>query len=397
MDFYVHIFVKETTVSAKKGELKMYNILTLNKISKVGLSKLTADYNVADECANPDGILLRSFKMHDMELPESLKAVARCGAGVNNIPLDKCAEKGIVVFNTPGANANAVKELVVTAMLISGRNITAAYNWAQSLAGTEGVAAAVEKGKSQFVGPEITGKTLGVIGLGAIGVLAANAAVALGMNVVGFDAFLSTNNALKLDPSVKVASSADEVYAVSDYLTIHVPYMESTKYMINADVLSKCKDGVRIINLARGELVNNDHIKAAIESGKVSYYVCDFPNEDVVGVDRIITLPHLGASTPEAEDNCAAMAAVEMMDYLENGNITNSVNYPAVKAARIDGKKRICVLSKNEEGIADKLAAAAKGIAQIKSGARGGYAYTIIDADSADVNAIDGVIKVIEL
>jgi D-3-phosphoglycerate dehydrogenase len=375
----------------------MYNILTLNKISKVGLATLTDNYTVADECANPDGILLRSYKMHDMELPQSLKAVARCGAGVNNIPLDKCADAGVVVFNTPGANANAVKELVLTALLISSRNIVGAYNWAQSLNGTEGVAAAVEKGKSQFVGPEITGKTLAIIGLGAIGVLAANAAVALGMNVVGYDAFLSTRNALKLDPAVKVVDTPDEAYAVADYITIHVPYMPATDGMINADVLAKCKDGVRVINLARGELVKADDIKAALESGKVSYYVCDFPNDNNVGVKNIITLPHIGASTPEAEDNCASMAAVEMMDYLENGNITNSVNYPAVKANRVAGKNRICVLSKNVEGIADRLAAGAKGIAQINSNARGNYAYTIIDADSVDVNGVDGVIRVIEL
>ncbi len=383
----------------------MYKVLTLNKISKVGLAELPTDlYSVADEEKNPDAILLRSFKMHDMELPQSLLAVARCGAGVNNIPLDKCAEKGIVVFNTPGANANAVKELVLTALLISSRKIVDSYNWAQSLKGTEGIAAAVEKGKSQFAGPEITGKTLGIVGLGAIGVLVANAVTALGMKVIGYDPFLSVNGALRLDSSVKVTSNLDDIYANSDYITVHVPLTPDTKEMFCNESFAKMKDGVRIINLARGELVNIDDMKAALASGKVAKFVTDFPNENTVGVEGIITLPHLGASTPEAEDNCASMAANEMREYLENGNIINSVNYPSCSMAK-NAKTRVCVLYKNSaEAVAQITKVFAdKNIptADIVSKSRGDFAYSIIDTDS-DVDAavsdailaVSGVIKV---
>lgn len=373
----------------------MYNVLTLNKISKVGLSKLTDNYNVADEMANPDAILLRSFKMHDMELPESLKAVARCGAGVNNIPLDKCADKGIVVFNTPGANANAVKELVLTGLLLTSRNIVGAYKWAQSLKGEEGIAAKVEKGKSNFAGPEIMGKTLGVVGLGAIGVLVANAAVALGMKVIGYDPYFSLKNALALDSSVKFTQNIDDIYAVSDYITVHVPATNETTNMINNDSLAKCKDGVRILNFARNELVDAEAIKAGLESGKVSYYATDFPNENTVGVEGIITLPHLGASTPEAEDNCAAMAAEEMMEYLEKGNIVNSVNYPCVSAPQVAGCERVCVLSKAEA--MDAVKNAIKGAEQLTAKTRGNYGYTIADvksADTAEVEAVEGVLGV---
>ncbi|MBO5561818.1 MAG: 3-phosphoglycerate dehydrogenase [Firmicutes bacterium] len=382
----------------------MYNILTLNKISNVGLNELTADYKVSDDCKDPDGILLRSFKMHDMELPDSLKAVARCGAGVNNIPLDKCAEKGVVVFNTPGANANAVKELVLTGLLISSRKIIDGYNWSQTLKGTEGVAAAVEKGKAQFVGPEIYGKTLGIIGLGALGVLVANAAVALGMKVYGYDPYLSVNAAWNLNRHVVKAANMDEIFAVSDYITVHVPLTPDTKETFNAENLAKCKDGVRILNFSRGELANNKDMIAALESGKVSRYVVDFPCEETVGVDGIITLPHLGASTPEAEDNCAAMAARELMDYLENGNITNSVNYPNCSAPRIAGHDRICILHKNVPAILSGATSlfSSKGlnINNMTNNAKGQYAYTIMDAEAGAENitdaikAIDGVIAV---
>lgn len=378
-----------------KGDLKMYNVLTLNKISKVGLSRLTDNYNVADEVANPDAILLRSFKMHDMELPASLKAVARCGAGVNNIPLDKCADKGVVVFNTPGANANAVKELVLTGLLLTSRNIVGAYKWAQGLLGEEGIAAKVEKGKSNFAGPEIKGKTLGVVGLGAIGVLVANAAVALGMNVIGYDPYFSVKNALALDSSVKFTPNLDDIYAVSDYITVHVPATPETTNMINNESLAKCKDGVRILNFARNELVDVDAVKAGLESGKVSYYATDFPNENTVGVEGIITLPHLGASTPEAEDNCAAMAADEMMEYLEKGNIVNSVNYPAVSAPMVAGCERICVLSKADA--MDAVKNVISGAEQFNAKTRGNYGYTIADVKSADadkVQAIEGVLGV---
>lgn len=382
----------------------MFKILTLNKISKVGLGQLSDNYTVSDNEANPDGILLRSFKMHDMELPESLKAVARCGAGVNNIPLDKCAEKGIVVFNTPGANANAVKELVLTGLLLSSRKIMASYAWAQSLQGTEYIAKQVEKGKSNFAGPEIKGKTLGIVGLGAIGVLVANAAVALGMNVIGYDPYFSIKNALALDNAVKFTSNLDDIYAVADYITVHVPATPETKNMINAESLAKCKDGVRLLNFARNELVNVADVKTALESGKVSCYICDFPNEETVGVDGIITLPHLGASTPEAEDNCATMAAKEIMAYLEDGNIVNSVNYPNCSAPRIAGKARVCVLHKNTPNMLAQITAffGEKGIniEHMTNNAKGDYAYTILDVDNADdsvvtsAKAVEGIIAV---
>ena len=382
----------------------MFKILTLNKISKVGLGQLSDNYTVSDNEANPDGILLRSFKMHDMELPESLKAVARAGAGVNNIPLDKCAEKGIVVFITPGANANAVKELVLTGLLLSSRKIMASYAWAQSLQGTEDIAKQVEKGKSNFAGPEIKGKTLGIVGLGAIGVLVANAAVALGMNVIGYDPYFSIKNALALDNAVKFTSNLDDIYAVADYITVHVPATPETKNMINAESLAKCKDGVRLLNFARNELVNVADVKTALESGKVSCYICDFPNEETVGVDGIITLPHLGASTPEAEDNCATMAANEIMAYLEDGNIVNSVNYPNCSAPRIAGKARVCVLHKNTPNILAQITAffGEKGIniEHMTNNAKGDYAYTILDVDNADdsvvtsAKAVEGIIAV---
>lgn len=382
----------------------MFKILTLNKISKVGLGQLSDNYTVSDNEANPDGILLRSFKMHDMELPESLKAVARCGAGVNNIPLDKCAEKGIVVFNTPGANANAVKELVLTGLLLSSRKIMASYAWAQSLQGTEDIAKQVEKGKSNFAGPEIKGKTLGIVGLGAIGVLVANAAVALGMNVIGYDPYFSIKNALALDNAVKFTSNLDDIYAVADYITVHVPATPETKNMINAESLAKCKDGVRLLNFARNELVNVADVKTALESGKVSCYICDFPNEETVGVDGIITLPHLGASTPEAEDNCATMAAKEIMAYLEDGNIVNSVNYPNCSAPRIAGKARVCVLHKNTPNMLAQITAffGEKGIniEHMANNAKGDYAYTILDVDNADdsvvtsAKAVEGIVAV---
>ena len=382
----------------------MFKILTLNKISKVGLGQLSDNYTVSDNEANPDGILLRSFKMHDMELPESLKAVARCGAGVNNIPLDKCAEKGIVVFNTPGANANAVKELVLTGLLLSSRKIMASYAWAQSLQGTEDIAKQVEKGKSNFAGPEIKGKTLGIVGLGAIGVLVANAAVALGMNVIGYDPYFSIKNALALDNAVKFTSNLDDIYAVADYITVHVPATPETKNMINAESLAKCKDGVRLLNFARNELVNVADVKTALESGKVSCYICDFPNEETVGVDGIITLPHLGASTPEAEDNCATMAAKEIMAYLEDGNIVNSVNYPNCSAPRIAGKARVCVLHKNTPNMLAQITAffGEKGIniEHMTNNAKGDYAYTSLDVDNADdsvvtsAKGVEGIIAV---
>ncbi len=376
----------------------MYKILTLNKISEKGLNTLTENYTHSDSEKNPDGILLRSFKMHDMELPESLLAVARCGAGVNNIPLDRCTENGVVVFNTPGANANAVKELVLTALLISSRKVIDGYNWAQTLDGD--VASKVEKGKARFGGPELYGKKIGVIGLGAIGVLVANAAEALGMEVMGYDPYLSVKSAWLVDKDVKRAT-LDELIRTSDYITIHVPYLPSTKGMLGEEEFAKVKEGVRIINLARGELVDNKAVKAALADGRVGCYVTDFPNEEVVGVENVITLPHLGASTPEAEDNCAVMAAEEMMNYLENGNIVNSVNYPRVKIDPTDDKlPRVCVFTNKAkiEAITTAVGEAAH-IISSKYKTRGdfGYALFVVDGDAEraaeNTRKVAGVIK----
>ena len=299
----------------------MKNILLLNKISKIGLNVLDPDtYACSDSVANPDAIMVRSAAMHDMDIPQSVIAIARAGAGVNNIPIEKCTEAGIAVFNTPGANANAVKELVIAGLLLSSRKIAQGIDWAKTLAGKDDAAKLVEKGKSQFVGPEIEGKTLGIIGLGAIGILVANAAVGLGMNVVGFDPYISVDGAWGLSRAVKHAKTIDEIFAVSDYITIHVPLNDSTKNTICAESIAKMKDGVRILNFARGGLVKDDDIKAALEGGRVSCYVTDFPDASVIGVENVIAIPHLGASTPESEDNCAVMAAKEIKAYIAQKN-----------------------------------------------------------------------------
>ena len=343
--------------------------------------------------------------MHDMEMPESLLAIARAGAGVNNIPLDKCTEQGIVVFNTPGANANAVKELVITALLISSRKIVDGIEWAKTLKGNgDAVGKLVEKGKSQFVGPEIKGKTLGVIGLGAIGILVANAAVALGMDVIGYDPFLSVDNALRLSHKVKHVVTLDEVFAASDYITVHVPLTPETKGVVNAENIAKMKDGVRIINYSRADLVVSADVVAAIESGKVAAYTTDFATDDILGVNGVIVTPHLGASTPESEDNCAQMAADEIKDYLENGNIKNSVTLPAVSAPRT-GAARVTVIHKNIPNIITTVTAAlsetGNNIESMDSKSRKDFAYTILDtANDVDaaavdkISAIDGVIRV---
>mgnify|MGYP001118137763 CR=1 FL=1 len=383
----------------------MFKILTLNKISKVGLGQLSDNYTVSDNEANPDGILLRSFKMHDMELPESLKAVARCGAGVNNIPLDKCAEKGIVVFNTPGANANAVKELVLTGLLLSSRKIMASYAWAQSLQGTEDIAKQVEKGKSNFAGPEIKGKTLGIVGLGAIGVLVANAAVALGMNVIGYDPYFSIKNALALDNAVKFTSNLDDIYAVADYITVHVPALDSTKGMINKEAFDLMQDGTVIINCARDVLVDEAAICEALKSGRVKTYVSDFPNPTTAKMEGAIVLPHLGASTAEAEDNCAIMAVNELRNFIENGNIVNSVNYPNCDCGVCATEGRITVCHKNVPAVISKittvLGAAGINISSMANQSRGDYAYSLLDIEASapeavveELSAIEGVIKV---
>lgn len=377
----------------------MYNILTLNKISKAGLERLDDNYNVADSVENPDAILVRSAAMHDMELPASLLAIARAGAGVNNIPLDKCTEQGIVVFNTPGANANAVKELVIAAMLLSSRKIVEGIEWAKTLKDSPDAAKLVEKGKSQFVGPEIKGKTLGIVGLGAIGILVANAAVALGMNVLGYDPYISVDGAWGLSPEVKHVVSLDDIFENSDYITLHVPLTPDTKGVIGKENIAKMKDRVRILNFARGDLADNEAVLAAVAEGKIAKYVTDFAAPELLGVDGVIVTPHLGASTPESEDNCAKMAADEIKDYLENGNIKNSVTLPAVSMPRGAGS-RICVIHKNVPNMINSVTSALAGanIENMQSKSRKDYAYTILDVtgdfDDAAVEAIDGVIKV---
>ena len=374
----------------------MYNVLTLNKISPKGTSRLGDNYKVSDNEANPNAILVRSASMHDMEMPESLLAIARCGAGTNNIPKDVCADKGIVVFNTPGANANAVKELVLAGLLLSSRKVVEGIEWAKTLKGNgDQVGKMAEKGKSQFVGPEILGKTLGVVGLGAIGLLVANSAAALGMKVIGYDPFLSVNNALKLDPSIEVYPTVDDVITKSDYVTIHVPLLPDTKGMIDAEAIAKMKDGVRILNFSRDGLVNSADVLAAIKSGKVSKYVTDFATDDVLAEDGVICLPHLGASTPESEENCAVMGADQIMEYLERGNIVNSVNYPNVTMAK-SGAVRYCVLFKGD--IVKDITAAVSSLKAVEAKTRGDYGYAIVDADDdasvSALEAIDGVIKV---
>ena len=376
----------------------MYNVLTLNKIAAVGTSRLGEGYSYGDDVQNPDAILVRSAAMHDMEFGDNLLAIARAGAGTNNIPKDRCTEQGIVVFNTPGANANAVKELVLTGLLLSSRKVVEGIEWAKTLKGNgDAVGKMVEKGKSQFVGPEITGKTLGVIGLGAIGILVANAAVALGMKVVGFDPFMSVPNALKLNPHVKLLKSNEEVMTSCDYLTIHVPLTPDTKDLVDADMIAKMKDGVRILNYSRDGLVNTDAVLEALKSGKVAKYVTDFGNDKVLCEENVIVLPHLGASTPESEDNCAVMACDQVKEYIENGNIINSVNLPAVSLPRTAGAQRICVIHKNDEELSKAILGKAGSVAAMVTKARGDYAYTIIDANGADVDAIkalDGVVRV---
>lgn len=362
----------------------MFKIATLNKISPVGLEKFnTQTYTYGDELDNADAIMVRSAALHDTEFPATLKAIARAGAGVNNIPIDRCTESGIVVFNTPGANANAVKELVLTALLLSSRKVVPAIEWAQTLKGKgDEVPKLVEKGKSAFGGPEIKGKKLGVIGLGAIGVMAANAAEMLGMEVYGYDPYLSLKSAWGLSRTVHFTKTLSEIYSQCDYITIHVPLTPETKEMINSDSIAMMKDGVRIINLARGALVSSADIIAALEKGKVASYVVDFPSDEVLGVPGIIAIPHLGASTPESEDNCASMAATELIDYLENGNITNSVNLPNVNMPRQAGS-RICIIHKNIPNVLAAVSGLVSGnghnIENMTNASKKDNAYTILD------------------
>ena len=383
----------------------MYQIKTLNKIAPAGLNVLGTDYHVADTVENPDAILVRSASMHDMELPASLKAIARAGAGVNNIPVDKCAEAGIVVFNTPGANANAVKELVIAGMLISSRRVIPAIEWAKTLSGKgDEVGKLVEKGKSAFVGLEISHKRLGVIGLGAIGVLVANAAVSLGMEVYGYDPYLSVDAAWGLSSEIIHAKSLSEIYQNCDYITLHVPLTPDTKNCINAEAIASMKQDVRILNFARGGLVDEDAVVAALEEKKVAAYVTDFPSDKVIGKEGVIAIPHLGASTPESEENCAYMAARQVKDFLENGNIKNSVNFPNVDMPRTPGCCRICIIHRNLPKVlspmTDAISQAGFNIENMHSKSKKDYAYTILDvsADVCDkaienIRSIDAVIR----
>ncbi|MCK5386076.1 MAG: phosphoglycerate dehydrogenase [Gammaproteobacteria bacterium] len=384
----------------------MNKILTLNNISVAGLEKLPREsYEIASEIQHPDAILLRSFKMHDMDIPESLKAVGRAGAGVNNIPVDKMSEKGVVVFNAPGANANAVKELVIAGMLIGCRNLGQAWDFARNLEGTDDVINKdVEAGKKNFGGFELPGRTLGVVGLGAIGRYVANAALDLGMNVIGFDPGITVEGAWQLSSEVEQANSIDEMIGKVDFITFHVPLIEATTNMINAERLKLMKDNVVILNFARNGIIDDEAVSAAIKSGKVYSYVCDFPSNLLKNHERVITLPHLGASTGEAEDNCAIMVAQQVKDYLENGNIKNSVNFPEVKLPRTDGY-RVTIVNSNVPDmigqISSALANKGMNIIDMLNKSKGDVAYTIIDIDKpadddliADLNKIEGILSV---
>ena len=386
----------------------MFTIKTLNAISPVGLSKLaTNQFEVLVECPDPDGILVRSANMHEMELGKNLKAIARAGAGVNNIPLDKCSERGIVVFNTPGASANAVAELVLGSLIACSRNLAEASQWCKGLKGCDDMAKSVEKGKKQFVGPEIRGKVLGVIGLGAIGAKVANDALNLGMEVYGYDPYLSVDAAWNLSQHVHHCLNLGDMLPKCDYITIHVPYLPTTKGTINAQTLAACKEGVRVLNFARGELVDNAAMLAALENGHVAVYCTDFPTEELLGVPGVVCTPHLGASTPEAEDNCAVMAAAEISDYLKNGNIVHSVNMPEVSQPR-SGGKRVCVIHRNEPGMISSITnittEAGLNIENMVNKSKKEMAYTMLDVSGMNaattaqivekLNAVPQVIRV---
>ena len=378
----------------------------LNPIAAVGLDNPTEDYTKTEDFAQADAVLVRSAAMDDMELSDKLCAIARAGAGVNNIPLDKCAEKGIVVFNTPGANANGVKELLISGMLLAARDIVGGIDWVKANADDENISKSMEKAKKNFAGSELKGKKLGVIGLGAIGVLVANAANRLGMDVYGVDPFLSVKNALTLSRDITVCKSYDELYKTCDYITVHVPYMPETKGLLNKAAFDQMKDGVVVLNFARDLLVNDDDMKEALESGKVAKYVTDFPNPAVVKMPNVIATPHLGASTEESEDNCAIMAVEEIRDFMENGNIRNSVNYPACDAGVCETKGRITVAHKNIPNMLTQFtnvfSSEGINIAHMTNKSRGDYSYCIFDIDSLipteafaeKLSAIDGVLKV---
>ena len=379
----------------------MYKIKLMNKISKVGTDLFGQQYQIGEEIENEDGILVRSASLHDYQFPSTLLAIARAGAGVNNIPIDQCSEQGIVVFNTPGANANAVKELVLCALFLSSRQIVEGIDWVKTLKGQEGVGKLVEKGKSQFVGPEIDGKKLGIIGLGAIGVHVANAAIKLGMEVYGYDPYISVDAAWGMSKWVKNAQNMDTIFSECDYITLHAPSTPETKAMINQESIAKMKDGVRIINFARADLVDSQAVLEGIQKGKIKKYITDFATEDIIDQKDVIVMPHLGASTPESEDNCAIMAVKEMQDYLENGNITHSVNLPSVHEPRTT-KYRICLIHKNVPNMLAQFATLFANkhinIENMVNKAKGEYAYTMIDTqDVVDCEELKNLAHVIQV
>lgn len=369
----------------------MYSILTLNKIAACGTDKFGGNYTCSSDVKDPTAIMVRSASMHEMELSDATIAIARAGAGTNNIPVEACAEKGVVVFNTPGANANAVKELVICGLLMASRKVGAAIEWCKTLKGEgEAVGKLVEKGKSNFAGPEIGGKTLGVVGLGAIGFKVAVAASALGMKIVGYDPFLSDAVRAQLPEGTKIVTDINDIFKESDYITLHLPLNDATKNTVNKETLALCKDGVRILNFARGGLVNSDAVIEALGSGKCAAYVVDFPSDEIIGVEGVTALPHLGASTPESEDNCAMMAADELIGYIEKGEIKNSVNLPNLTGLGDVESKRVCVICK-EDAVESVKAA----LGDAKSAARKGYGYVVADgADEAKLDGIDGIIRV---
>ena len=383
----------------------MYSIKTYNKIAKIGLNIFDEKYQISDNAEAPVAALVRSAALHEEKFPETLLAIGRAGAGTNNIPTDRCSEEGIVVFNTPSANANAVKELVLLGLLISSRKVVPAIDWAKTLKGNGAeVGKMVEKGKGAFVGPEIRGKKLGVVGLGAIGVLVANAANHLGMTVYGYDPFLSLQNAWNLSHNIKRANDLKEIYEECDYISLHIPLNKDTKGTINAAAIAQMKDGVRILNFARDGLVDSDAMLEALASGKVSAYVVDFPTDEMIGVENVVCIPHLGASTPESEDNCAVMAAKELVDYIEDGNITNSVNLPNVSMPR-SGEVRISVIHRNIPKVLTSVTAVLGAdnvnIENMLNKSRGDYAYTLLDVGACDtavvekhIYEVEGVIRV---
>ena len=383
----------------------MTKVNCLNPIAACGLDLFSDNYEVVDNIDGAQAVLVRSASMHDMDIPDSVVAVARAGAGVNNIPLDECAKKGIVVFNTPGANANGVKELVIAGLMLASRDLMGGYNWVKENASNADIAKAVEKQKKNYAGNEISGKKLGVIGLGAIGAKVANIAFRLGMEVYGYDPYVSVDAAWSLSRHIKHINNVEDIYKECDYITVHVPALDSTKGMLNKDAFAMMKDGVKILNFARDILVNDEDMKEALASGKVSKYVTDFPNPAIAGVDNVITLPHLGASTAESEDNCAVMAVKQTIDFIENGNIKNSVNYPACDAGVCDTAARVCICHKNIPDMLTRFTSVFSkeniNIANMVSKSRGDWAYTILDVDSnvedaskAALEAVEGVVKV---